>query len=67
MHLSVPVHKFCSVRNKKWKEQGAVTNKPRMDAPWKTFPLAIAKLNKGVNFRNKMVEEMAFIVVNVTR
>lgn len=39
--------KFCAWSIiKKWKEQGAVINKPKMDAPRKISRRAIAKLNR---------------------
>ena len=56
----------------KWKEQDAVTNKPRMTAPRKIRPCTIAKLNKSLKedprtSERELVDEMKSIGVSVTR
>ena len=60
MQLSVPVSSVQSII-KKWKEQSAATNRPRMGSPRKIIPHAIGKLKRRVKIylrtsRNESVE-----------
>jgi transposase len=69
--FNVPVSSVQSII-KKWKQQGAVSNKPRTGAPRKITPRACSKLVRSVKknprtTRKELVEEMASIGVSVTR
>ena len=73
MQICVPVNSVQSIIIvKKWKEQGALSKKPRMGDPRKITARAIDKLNTSLKkdsttFRNELVDDMASIRVNVTR
>ena len=57
MPLNVPVSSVQFIF-KKWKEQGAVTNKPKMGVVWKKYPKTS---------RKELLKELASTGVNVTQ